>query len=338
MPMASMKTLFVAIGLVACDLLLLMISVYADWSIQTDGKLAYTDHVFHFSSAFEQELLDDPTFPDPALLGKQDDVIWEPSVQARWSPSGNSRTPTEFGFKALGFIYTNHPILNHGDFRLHVRQRVSPTSSIWLQYQSEPNVFLRPNFESRTGRRTIQDERVSSHIGSFEFEQRLGERWAAMLESRFGVRLYNAPFAQRDTHFWTVGPELTYALSEHLKFFAGYLFERGLADGRGDRQFNDDVSYIAHLASVGLDTKVSHSLSVHLSYVYKRYLFTTDLVEDPDHFNRRDDSHQGNIELRYKVTDLATLLLGYKRTERSSTNPLFPYQSNVASFGLQYRF
>ena len=148
-----------------------MISACADWSIQTDGGLAYTDHVFHFSSAFEQELLEDPTFPDPALLGKQDDVIWEPSVQALWSPSG-SGTPTELGFKALGFIYTDHPIFNHGDFRLHVRQRVSPTSSIWLRYQAEPDVFLRPNFESRTGRRTIQEERVSSHIGSLEVEQR----------------------------------------------------------------------------------------------------------------------------------------------------------------------
>ena len=122
--------------------------------------------MFHFSSAFEQELLEDPTFPDPALLGKQADVIWEPSFQALWSRSG-SGTPTEIGFKALGFIYTNNPIFNHGDFRLHVRQMLSPTNSIRLQYQAEPDVFLRPNFESRTGRRTIQDERVSSHIGSF---------------------------------------------------------------------------------------------------------------------------------------------------------------------------
>ena len=124
-----------------------------------------------------------------------------------------------------------------------------------------------------------------------------------MIESRFGVRLYNAPFAQRDTHLWTVGPELMYALSKHVKLFVGYLFERGLADGRGDRQFNDDVSYDAHLASVGLDTEVSKSLSLHVSYIYKHYLFTTDLTGDPEHFNRRDDSHQGNIELRYKVTD-----------------------------------
>jgi hypothetical protein len=328
---------FVAIGLIACYLLLVIISAQADWSIQTGAGLAYTDHVFHFSSAFEQELLEDPTFPDPASLGKQDDVIWEPSLQGRWSPSGNG-TPTELGFKALGFIYTNHPNFNHGDFRFHVRQKLSQTNSIKLRYQAEPDVFLQPNFESRTGRRTIQDQRVSSHIGSFEFEQRLGKRWDVMLESRFGVRLYNEPFAQRDTRFWTVGPALTYALTDQVKFIAGYLFERGLADGRDDARFNDDVSYVTHLLSVGLDAEVNQSLSLHLSYVYKRKLFTTDLAADPEHFNRRDDSHQGNIDLRYKMTERANLVLGFKRTERSSTNPLFPYKSNVVSLAIQYRF
>ncbi len=155
--MSSGKKFFVAIGLIACDLLLFMIftGVYAEL-VDTNRRL-HTDHVFHFSSAFEQELLDDPTFPDPALLGKQDDVIWEPSVQALWSPSGSSRTPTELGFKALGFIYTDHPIFNHGDFRLHVRQRVSQPVLSGCGTKPNPMCFCAPT--SRAGQEDGQSGR-----------------------------------------------------------------------------------------------------------------------------------------------------------------------------------
>lgn len=89
--------------------------------------------------------------------------------------------------KAVGMVYTNKPIFNHGDFRAQLRQQLSDQTSVRLRYQAQPDVFLQENFEQRTGLHLIQDERVSSHIGSLELAQSFGQRWTVFVESRYGA-------------------------------------------------------------------------------------------------------------------------------------------------------
>lgn len=58
-------------------------------------------------------------------------------------------------------------------------------------------------------------------------------------------------FAERDTTFWTSGPQLEWMVNSWLALETAYLYERGLAEGRLDVQFKDDVSSRQHFASVG---------------------------------------------------------------------------------------
>jgi hypothetical protein len=239
--------------------------------------------------------------------------------------------------KAHGFLYTANPIFNHGDYRLQLKQGLSPDTAVMVRYRYVPDLFLGPNFERRTGDRLVEEERVTSHTGRIEVERRLSQRWSLTLIGRGGLRLYNEAFAERDTTFWTLGPNVSLHVSERISASLGYLFERGYADGAGDVRFNDDVSYRLHVVSASFDAGLTDGLSLHLLYLYRRKDFTSELSADT-HFNRHDDTHQGAAELRYVLTRAATLMFGAQRTQRTSTVETRSFQDTQVFLGAQYRF
>ena len=86
-------------------------------------------------------------------LEKPEDVIWEPAAEViRSGSTGLGRN--ELSLKAHGFIYTDKPIFNHGDFRIQDRQWLNSDTSMLLRYRYVPNLFLGPNFERRSGSRS----------------------------------------------------------------------------------------------------------------------------------------------------------------------------------------
>ena len=91
-----------------------------------------------------------------------------------------------------------------------------------------------------------------------------------------------------------------------------------MADGRGNTQFNDDVSYRLQAVSAGADLTLIESLSLHLGYIYRRKDFTSELPGDT-HFNRHDDIHQGIAEFGYRLTSAASLSASFQRTQGSSS-------------------
>jgi hypothetical protein len=117
----------------------------------------------------------------------------------------------------------------------------------------------------------------------------------------------------------------------------GYIYERGLADGRGNVQFNDDVSYNLHALSAGTDLALIESLSLHLAYIYRRKDFTSELRGDT-HLNRHDDSHQGMAEFRYRLNEAASLSASHQRTQRTSTVVTRDFNDTIYSLGGSYRF
>ena len=200
-----------------------------------------------------------------------------------------------------------------------------------------PNLFLGPNFERRTGTRSIQEERVTSHTWRAEFERHVNQRITAALVNRYGLRLYNDPFVERDTNFYSIGPRLTYRAVSWITFTAGYLYERGLADGRHEPQFMDDVSYSLHFVSFDTELRLTPTLALDLIYVHVQKTFTSGIPGDT-HLGREDLTHQGRAELRYRLSDSAAAMLAYQRTQRSSTNALRDFHDNIVSIGGEYRF
>jgi hypothetical protein len=310
-------------------------SARAEWTAVAESKVSYTDVVTNFSASRRLKFSEDPSQPTgiPAQLS---DVIWDPSLEVIRS-SSSTFGANELAVKAQGVIFTNNPIFNYGDYRLQFKQELSPDTSLLLRYRNVPNQFLGPDIERRTGKGMIQEERVSSHTWRTELEHRVSESWTLTFIGRYGLRFYNDAFAERDTKLWTVGPQIRYVVNPHMAVSLGYIYERGLADGRGNAQFNDDVSYRLHAISVGTDLALIESLSLRLAYIYRRKDFTSELLGDT-HLNRHDDNHQGMAEFRYRLNQAATLSASFQRTQRNSTVVTRDFNDTIYSLGGSYRF
>ena len=311
--------------------------VAADWSATAEAKVLYTDNVFELSSSRRLSLSEDPSQPTIVPVKKPSDIVWEPSLDVRHTSHPTHLGQTEVSLKAHGFIFTDNPIFNHGNYRIQVKQALDSETSLLLRYRYVPNLFLGPNTERRTGQRLDEEERVTSHIWRLQLERRLSEHLTATLVGRYGLRQFNEVFAERDTTFWTSGPQLEWSLNSWLTLATAYLYERGLADGRQEVQFKDDVSYRQHFASLGATAQVSRSLSVTLGYAYRRKVFTSEIVGDS---NRGviDTTHQGSAELRYEVNQATLMTLGFQRSQRSSNAATRDFFNTNSSLSLQYRF
>lgn len=311
-------------------------SASAEWSAIAEQKTSYTTDAFQFSSARRLRFSEDPSQPTVVPTDKPEDVIWEPSIEViRSSPTSLGKN--ELSLKAHGSIFTNNPIFNHGDYRIQDRQWFGSDTSILFRYRYVPNLFLGPNFERRTGARLTQEERLTSHHWRAEFERRLNDRVTAALIGRYGLRLYNEAFAERDTQFYTTGPRVTYQAASWMTVILSYLYERGLADGHQQIQYADDVSYYLHMLSIETRVFINERLDLDFSYGHLRKTFTSGLTGDT-HLGRFDQTHQGTAELRYHVMPAATVLLSYQRSQRTSTNALRDFNDSIVSLGAQYRF
>jgi opacity protein-like surface antigen len=307
----------------------------AGWSAVAESKVSYTDDVTNFSAARRLRFSEDPSQPT-GIPTQLSDVIWDPSLELIRS-SSSTLGPNELSIKAAGFIYTNNPIFNHGDYRLQFKQGLSSDTSLLLRYRNVPNQFLGPNTERRTGNNLIQEERVSSQTWRTELEHRVNDSWTLTLIGRYGIRSYNDAFAERDTKLWTIGSQVGYVVNPRMAVSLGYLYEQGLADGRGNTQFNDDVSYKLHALSAGTDLILIESLSLHLAYIYRRKDFTSELLGDT-HLDRHDDSHQGMAEFRYRLNSATVLSASFQRTQRTSTVVTRDFNDTIYSLGGSYRF
>ncbi|MGZ8422851.1 MAG: hypothetical protein ACXW34_08200 [Nitrospira sp.] len=310
--------------------------VHAEWSAIAEQKTSYTTDAFQFSSARRLRLSEDPSQPTVVSTDKPQDVIWEPAlevIQSTNTPLGRN----ELSVKARGAIFTNNPIFDHGDYRIQDRLALTAETSVLLRYRYVPNLFLGPNFERRTGTRSIQEERVSSHTWRAEVERHVSESVTAALIGRYGLRLYNESFAERDTTFWTIGPRVDYRATDWMMVTLSYLYERGLADGRQETQFMDDVSYYLHMLSVGTELHLHSRFDLELTYIHRRKTFTSGLAGDT-HLNRFDSTHQGIAELRYRVSSAATMTVAYQYGKRTSTTVLRDFNDSIVSIGAEYRF
>jgi hypothetical protein len=308
----------------------------AEWSAIPEAKLLYTDNVFERSAARRLSVGEDPSQPTIVPTNQPSDVVWQPSIDLRHRSTSNLGH-TEISFKAQGFIFTNNPVFNHGDYRLQVHQQVAPDTFVLLRYRYVPNLFLGPNVERQTGLRLPEEERVTSHTWRMQLERSLNEQWTIMLVGRYGLRLYNEVFSERDTRFYTIGPRIQFRPTSWTTITVDYLYERGLADGREEPQFKDDVSYRQHFVSLGTLWQLTKPLSLELIYVYRHKRFTTDIAGDPLQGDI-DHLHQGTAELHYEVSPVARVTVGFQRTQRTSAVSSRDFFNTNTSLGFRYYF
>lgn len=303
------------------------------WSASAETKTSYTTDVFQFSSARRLSLGEDPSQPTIVPLDKPSDVIVEPSVEVRRLFD----TKTELSAKAHGYLYTEHSIFNHAEYRLQAKQELDRDTSLLLRYRYVPNLFLGPNFSVQTSPRSLQEERTTSHTWRTEVERKLTEAWTVALIGRYGLRLYNQMFAERDTTFYTGGGHVGFVAAPWARMTLAYLYERGLADGRGNQQLKDDVSYIQNFISFETEFRLADPLFLDLTYVYRLTDFTSTIIGD-SHRHRQDVTNQGKAELRYAATNALDLYLSVQQTQRTSTASASGFNDTITSVGAQYTF
>jgi hypothetical protein len=313
-----------------------VLAASAEWSVNSAGNLHYTNDAALFSATRRLNLHGDPTQPalDSSLAGKGSDMVFEPDLNvmrpviSRWGR-------TEISARAQAFVYTLNSRFNHGSFGIQALHEITPGTKIRIRLYSTPDLLLGDNESKRTD--SIAEERVTSYIGSARLEQRLSDDWEVRLLTRYGARLYNDPFAQRDTTFWTIGPHLVWHATKRINFTLGYHYEKGLADGRHQPTLRDDTSYSNHYVAFGLESEITERLGLELGLHYERNNWISSIVGD-----ERKGGHEtvivGEFNARYRLSERCRLRAGFQRSPRKqSFEKDVVYNTNV-SVGVSYLF
>lgn len=306
----------------------------AQWSLDTEANLFYTDDVSLFSASRRLALMEDPTQPAVDVTGQGSDMVVEPQAELKRAFS-SAFGRTELSVKAQGFVFATNPLYNHGTFRFEIEQDLTRSLMLRVNYYYAPDLFLARNTQRSTGIKA--DERVSTHIYSAHLEGRPTEDLTLRLLTRYGSRDYNAAFSNRDTTLWTVGPHVEWAAARWLDVTAGYHYERGLADGRNQPQAKDDVSYINHYLALGLMIKPMEDHAIFLGADYEHNIFTSTIVGD-ERRGEKEDIYQWELEYRRTLGPRAVFTAGFQRSVRVSNIPARSVPDNNTWLGLEYKF
>lgn len=312
--------------------------VFADWSVTTRGTLFYTDDVGVFSATRRLARDSDPTLPaiDSRLAGQGSDGVFEPAVKL--SQSFDSRYGvTTFDLRGDGFIFFEHARYNHGTLSVQGQQAFTPETKLSLRYYYSPDLFLGDNEERRSGSFQIEAERVTSQIGSLRFDQALADGLEIRLLARYGARRYNQPFRQRNSVFWTVGPHLEWQLLPAIRLGLAYHYERGIAEGRNQPEFEDDVSYVNHYVSADLDIDLSEHWSLVSAFHFEHNDWLSRLQGDER--NGADENvYQGEILLLYRISKNTRVHAGFQHSNRKESFEAEAVTNTNLGIGLDAEF
>lgn len=310
---------------------------HTGWSAIGGGSLFYTDDVALFSATRRSSLDGDPSQPvlDVSRTGIGKDMVFEPYVRlSKLIPS--SFGETELSVRVRGFVYATNPEFSQASMYLEAIHGFTPRTVLRLRYFTAPDQLLGQT-ELHGSENILQDMRVTSHLGTIRLDHRLSEHWEIQLLGRAGIRNFNDPFVQRDTLLWRIGPHLLYHLNHHARVILGYHYERGLAEGRHEAELHDDVSYVHHFASIGIEADLMEHLELELDFHYERNNFTSGNPDD-ERFDGHENIFLGSGRLSYQLTDHTALTFMVQRSNRRQNfHQTHDHNTNV-SLGAVYRF
>jgi hypothetical protein len=251
------------------------------WSLKGRGILFYTDDVGLFSATRRLSRDGDPTQPaiDSKLTDKGSDVVFEPLVGVTRSLT-NTLGRLDLKVEGQGFVFTENPQFNHGTMRLQAVQELSSSTHVQARFYYAPNQFLGDNDERQSGQDRLTAERLTSYIWSTRLIHDVTPDLSLKLLGRYGMRRYNESFSERNTNFWTIGPNMEWRVAPKIKLGLSYHYERGLADGRNQPQFEDDVSYINHYLSADAEVELTERWLLLTAFHYEHNIWTSSLTGD----------------------------------------------------------
>jgi hypothetical protein len=298
------------------------------WSLEGQGTLFYTDDVGLFSATRRLSRDGDPTQPaiDSKLADKGSDMVFEPLLNVTRSLT-NGLGQLDLNARGQGFIFTEKPEYTHGTLRIQATQSLSSTTRVKARYYYAPNQFLGDNEERQSGQRQLAAENVTSHIWSTRLFHDVTPDLSLQLLGRYGLRRYNEAFSERDINFWTIGSHVGWRIAHTIMLGLSYHYERGLAKGRSQPQFEDDTSYVNHYLTADVDVELTERLSLLTAVHYELNNWTSGLVGD-ERNGAHEDIYQGEMRLAYHLTDS---LQGFGGVQHSIRKESFESRSTKES-------
>lgn len=295
-------------------LLLLGSRAFAEWEVRGETNMFYTDDVSIFSASQRLSHREDPTQPVIDITNGGEDAVFEPeiTVEKLLEPSWGE---LKIALEAQGFIFFDKTEFNHTTLGAEVSQQFQEETLLRFRYHYGPDLFLGMNREKRTGNELFAAEEVTTHFGVVELERQIVPSLMGRVLGRYGERTYNAMFKQRDTSFWTVGAHLEWEICPLVEWVLGYHYERGLADGRYQPQFEEDISSFTHYVVSEVDVHLTEHLDVRLGFDFELNTFTSGF-DDDEHRNANEKIFQGEIEAFYEVNEHLEVSVGYQHGQR----------------------
>ena len=297
----------------------------AEWTVQGESYLFYTEDAALFSATRRLTRDQDPTQPviDRELAEQGDDVVYEPAAQVTKSFSllGGH---TELLVRGQGYVFFDQSRFDHGTLGVQAVHEFPSGTNLIIRYYFSPDLLVgenevrHPEGEEESEEPLFADETVTTNYLAFGLGQRLRDEVTLKLYSRIGIRRYNDAFQQRDTDFWTIGTHLEWDVSHRVDLMFGYHYERGLADGRNQPALKDDVSYFNHFATAELEVELMKRLGLEAGIHYEFNGWTTGIVGD-----ERNGEHEqvvvGDIGLLYELTEAIELTAGFQGAYRKES-------------------
>jgi hypothetical protein len=309
-----------------------------DWSLEGRGSLFYTDDVGLFSATRRLSRDGDPTQPaiDSKLTDKGSDMIFGPELSITRSQTNNLGR-LDLNVQGQGFVFTENPEFNHGTMRLQASQALSPTTRVQARFYYAPNQFLGDNDEHQSGQKQLTAEKLTSYIWSTRLIHDVTPDLSVRLLNRYGMRRYNEAFSERDLNFWTIGPHVDWRIAPKVKLGFSYHYERGLAEGRKQPQFEDDTSYVNHYLSVDADVELTERLSLLTAFHFEHNIWTSGLAGD-ERNSAYENTYQGDVTLAYRLTDFIQGFGGVQRSSRKESFESSSIKNTNVGIGLSARF
>ena len=308
------------------------------WSLEGRGILFYTDDVGPFSATRRLSRDGDPTQPaiDSNLTDKGSDMVFEPLLSVTQSLT-NSLGGLNLNVQGQGFIFTENPQFNHGTLRLQATQALSSATRVQARFYYAPDQFLGDNAERQSGQDRLTAERLTSYVWSTRLIHDVTPDLSVRLLGRYGLRRYNESFSERNTDFWTIGPHVDWRMAPKIKLGLSYHYERGLAEGRTQPQFEDDTSYANHYLSADVDIELTERLSLLTAFHYEHNIWTSTLAGD-ERNGAHENIYQGELILAYRLTDSIQGFVGVQSSSRKESFESNSVKNTNVGIGLSARF
>lgn len=262
--------------------------------------------------------------------------MFEPLVSVTRSLT-NGLGRLDLNLQGQGFVFTENPKFNHGTLRLQATQDLSSATRMQARFSYAPDQFLGDNEERQSGQQLLSTEQLTSYIWSTRLIHDVTPDLSLRLLGRYGMRRYNDAFSERDTNFWTIGPHVDWRIASKVKLGFSYHYERGLAEGRNQPQFEDDTSYINHYLSADADVELTEWLSFLTAFHFEHNIWTSGLAGD-ERNGAYENIYQGEMILAYRLTESIQGFGGVQRSSRKESFESHSIENTNVGIGLSARF